>query len=251
MRALAWLPLLAGCTQLLGLDNLHQNAAATDAPPPDVIPTVDGADGPPITISGTATFTLTLSTGQSALANASIELLRVSDGAVVTSTKTDDSGAFALTVAGGSDIMLRATATQLPLAIVVPGAPPVADADFSFNLFADEALEQASQICGNPSGVDLSLGQVLIKLVDATSTPQPGYTVTSTSPGKATCYPTAGGSGTATSSQGTAIVFDVAPGLDQIAVIDATGPIATSRTWPIPAQSQSFIHFQVPAHPTP
>jgi len=37
MRALACLPLLAGCSQLLGLDDLHQNAAATDAPivPPD------------------------------------------------------------------------------------------------------------------------------------------------------------------------------------------------------------------------
>jgi hypothetical protein len=252
MRPLACLPLLAGCTQLLGLDNLHQNAAAGDAPPPDVIPTVDGADGPPITISGKATFTTTLSSGQQPSPGTKIELLRVSDEALVASTTTDNAGLFSLTVPAGSDILLRATPAQPPFAIVLPVAPPTSDADFSFNVFSDEALEQIASLCpANPNGVDLNLGQILVLVADVTNTPQPGYVINSSHTGQLTCYPTAGGSGSSTSSQGAAIVFDVAPGIDQIQAIDATGPVATSRAWSVPARSQSYLRLEVPEHPTP
>jgi len=252
MRALACLPLLAGCTQLLGLDNLHQNAAPTDdaAPAPDLA-TDDGAGGPPITIRGTATLTESLMAAQEPIANMTIELLRVSDESVVTSTTTDGAGAFSLTVAAGSDVMLRGTTGQPPFAVVIPAAPPTADADFSFSLFNDQALAQVGSLCpGNPNGIDPNLGQVLVKLVDASNTPQAGYSITSAQPGELTCYPLSSGSG-ATNSQGLAIVFDVVPSLDQITAIDPTGPAGQSPVWAIPARSQSFVELRVPTHATP
>jgi len=255
MRALACLPLLAGCSQLLGLDDLHQNAAATDAPivPPDDVAIVDGSDGPPIKISGKVTLTQDLAAGQVPSAGTQIELARVSDAAVLARTTSDDTGLFSMTVPAGSDIMLRTT-VQAPFIVMLPAAPPTADADFSFTMFSDQALVQLGTACpATQLGVDPNLGQVFVFVADATNTPQAGYVVTSNHPGQGTCYPPSagGGTGNATSAQGVALVFNVAPGIGQIQAVDTTGPAATSRAWSIASRSQNFIRLEVPAHTAP
>jgi len=171
---------------------------------------------------------------------------------MVTSTTTDTAGAFAAVIPSGSDVLLRSSFPQSQPTLVLPQAPPTADADLSYTMFTDQAFEQLGTLCpANPNGIDVQRGQVLVLVADATSAPQPGYTVTSDPPGEATCYP---GSFNVprTSSEGVAIVFDVTPGTNVVAATDqASSPPVRSRAWGVAAHSQSFIRLEVPPSPQP
>jgi len=252
MRTLALFTIaLAGCTQLLGLDNLHQNTNGADATILEDGASLDGASGPSIKISGKATFFSVLQLAEQPAAGAMIELLRVGDETVVTSTTADDMGAFSFTIPAGSDVMLRSTFGLAPVALLLPSAPPTADADFSFTMFSDEALTQTGAVCpGNPNGIDKQRGQVFVFVADASNTPQAGYRITSDHAGELTCY--LGGGGSTTTTQGSAIVFDVIPTLNAVTASGAANdPPVRSRAWTIPAHSQSFIRLEVPPLPQP